>query len=92
MWCDFCAINRGRHKESVVKYEYRFVMLEGAVGHHLNVKPHRQIITEHADDGWRLVQVLRSADSRRASNDVELIFERPLGSEIAGNGSQAVPI
>jgi hypothetical protein len=76
----------------VVKYEYRFVILEGAIGHHLNDKPHRQIITEHAADGWRLVQVLRSAESRRASNDVELIFERPVQSEIAGDGAQAVPI
>lgn len=62
-----------------MKYEYRFVTLEGAARHHLNDRPHRQIIAEHAADGWRLVQVLRSADQRRHPNDVELIFERPDG-------------
>ncbi len=76
----------------MVKYEYQFVALEGAAGHHLNDKPHRQIITEHAADGWRLVQVLRSADSRRHGNDVELIFERPIRSTAAGDGTQAVPV
>ena len=58
-------------------YEYRFVTLEGARGHHLNDRPHRQVIAEHAAEGWRLVQVLRGADQRRHANDIELIFERP---------------
>ena len=64
-----------------MRYEYRFVTLEGARGHHLNDRPHRQVITEHAADGWRLVQVLRSADQRRHANDIELIFERPTETE-----------
>ena len=58
------------------RYEYRFVTLEGAARHHLNDKPHRAIIEEHAAEGWRLVQCLRSADARRHANDLELIFER----------------
>ena len=61
-----------------MRYEYRFVTLEGARGHHLNDRPHRQIIAEHAAEGWRLVQVLRAAEQRRHANDIELIFERPV--------------
>ena len=64
-------------KEKLVRYEYRFVTLEGATRHHLNDKPHRRIIEEHAAEGWRLVQCLRAADQRRHPNDLELIFERP---------------
>ncbi|MCB2224882.1 MAG: DUF4177 domain-containing protein [Actinobacteria bacterium] len=61
-----------------MKYEYRFVTLEGAMGHHLTDRPHRKVIAEHAADGWRLVQVLRAATALRHANDMELIFERAL--------------
>lgn len=78
-----------------MRYEYRFVTLEGATRHHLNDRPHRQVITEHAAEGWRLVQVLRAADQRRHANDVELIFERAIEEKAAASGidaDAAIPI
>jgi hypothetical protein len=73
-----------------VRYEYRFVSLEGATRHHLNDNPHRRIVEEHAAEGWRLVQILRSADQKRHPNDVEIIFERPVGG--TEDDLPAVPI
>jgi hypothetical protein len=73
-----------------VRYEYRFVSLEGPTRHHLTDKPHRRIIEEHAAEGWRLVQVLRAADQKRHPNDVELIFERPIGGP--GEDVPAAPV
>lgn len=59
-----------------MKYEYQFVTMEDATRHHLNDRPYHRVVAEHAAEGWRLVQVLRSADAHRHPNDVELIFER----------------
>jgi hypothetical protein len=78
-------------KETEVRYEYRFIALEGATRHHLTDRPHRRIIEEHAADGWRLVQVLRGADQKRHPNDMELIFERPVEAG-AGGEAPAQPV
>ncbi|NPC93590.1 DUF4177 domain-containing protein [Bacillus sp. WMMC1349] len=59
-------------------YEYKFVKVELSK---LNRKPkenYQDIITNHAKEGWRLVQIFAPATSGYgAASHFEIIFERP---------------
>ncbi|MDA7027561.1 DUF4177 domain-containing protein [Bacillus sp. CLL-7-23] len=59
-------------------YEYKFVKVELSK---LNRKPkenYQDIITNHAKEGWRLVQIFAPATSGYgAATYFEIIFERP---------------
>jgi hypothetical protein len=63
------------------KYEYKFVRLGEAL---LSVRRagrehYRQVVTEHAEQGWRLVQVFAPGiGGYGAAKYYELIFEREL--------------
>ena len=62
------------------KYEYKFVRLgEGFMGvKRKATKEYQDIITAHAKEGWRLVQVFSpSIGVYGASTFYELIFEKP---------------
>ena len=61
------------------KYEYKFVRLgEGVLGAKTKgIKEYRQVVEEHARDGWRLVQVFApSLGIYGAAKYFEIIFER----------------
>jgi hypothetical protein len=79
-------------EEGALRYEYRFVTVEGAPRRHLTDRPHRRIIEEHAADGWRLVQVLPEPGRRRPAT-MELIFERAAEArDGSGDDYPAAPI
>jgi hypothetical protein len=62
------------------KYEYKFVRLgEGFMGVKRNaIREYQDIITAHANEGWRLVQVFSpSIGVYGASTFYEIIFEKP---------------
>jgi hypothetical protein len=66
------------------KYEYRFVRLgEGLLSvRRSGREQYRQVVTEYAEQGWRLVQVFAPGiGGYGAAKYYELIFEREL-SEI----------
>jgi len=61
------------------KYEYKFVRIgEGWFSVKSDaLNEYREIIEEHAREGWRLVQVFDpSAGAYGAAKDIEIIFER----------------
>lgn len=61
-------------------YEYKFV--EADLGGFFSVTNHREIINEHAKEGWRLVQVLAfDYDLRGRPKSYEIIFEREIKEE-----------
>lgn len=63
------------------RYEYRFVRLgEGLLSVRRSGKgQYQQVITEHAEQGWRLVQVFAPGiGGYGAAKYYELIFEREL--------------
>ncbi len=63
------------------KYEYRFVRLgEGLLSvRRSGREQYQQVITEHAEQGWRLVQVFAPGiGGYGAAKYYELIFEREL--------------
>ena len=63
------------------KYEYRFVRLgEGLIGVRRSAREqYQQAITEHAEQGWRLVQILAPGiGGYGCAKYYELIFEREL--------------
>ena len=63
------------------KYEYQFVRLgEGLFGVRRSAREqYQQVITEYAEQGWRLVQVFApSIAGYGAAKYYELIFEREL--------------
>lgn len=56
-------------------YEYKFV--EADLGGFFSVANHRQLIEEHAKNGWRLVQVLAfDYNVQGRPKRYEIIFER----------------
>lgn len=56
-------------------YEYKYVDTE--LGGFFSVANHREIINEHAKEGWRLVQVLAyEYNSHGKPKKFEIIFER----------------
>lgn len=63
------------------RYEYKFVLVKLRSGW-WTMKPtedYREIIRQHAQEGWRLVQIFAPAVSGYGSaNRFELIFERPV--------------
>ncbi len=61
------------------KYEYKFVRLgEGMMGVKKSARQqYQQVINEHANEGWRLVQIFAPAIAGYGSAKYyELIFER----------------
>jgi len=61
------------------RYEYKFVRLgEGVLGARTKgIKEYRQVIEEHARDGWRLVQIFApSIGIYGAAKYFEIILER----------------
>jgi hypothetical protein len=64
-----------------MKYEYRFEIIELKRGI-MSLKPeqdYHNIITQVAQDGWRLVQIFAPGTSGYGSASFfELIFERPI--------------
>ena len=63
------------------KYEYKFVRLgQGLLGVKRSVVyQYQQIVTEHAQEGWRLVQIFApSIGAYGLARYFELIFERQL--------------
>lgn len=55
-------------------YEYKFV--EADLGGFFSVTNHREIINEHAKEGWRLVQVLAfDYDSKGRPKSYEIILK-----------------
>ena len=64
------------------RYEYKFVRLgEGWLSVRKSAKQeYQQVVHEHADDGWRLVQVFAPpVGLHGTAGFYELIFERELG-------------
>ncbi|WP_256762146.1 DUF4177 domain-containing protein [Cohnella sp. WQ 127256] len=58
-------------------YEYMFV--ETSLGGFFTSATHRETISEYAEKGWRLVQVLpTNYNGHGKPTDYEIIFERPL--------------
>ena len=63
------------------KYEYKFVRLgKGWLGvKRSTIQQYQQIVTEHAQQGWRLVQIFApSIAAYGIAKYFELIFERQL--------------
>ena len=61
------------------KYEYKFVRLgEGIMGVRKSAREnYQQVIHEHAEDGWRLVQIFApGTGGYGAAKYYEIIFER----------------
>ncbi len=61
------------------KYEYKFVRLgEGMMGVKKSARQqYQQVINEHANEGWRLVQIFAPAIAGYGSAKYyEIIFER----------------
>jgi hypothetical protein len=68
----------------VERYEYKFVRLGEYRGSALfgvrdkDRETHREIVDEHAREGWRLVQIFAPGTAAfGAARYYELIFERP---------------
>lgn len=62
------------------RYEYKYVRLgEGWLGVKKQAfREYRDVIDQHARDGWRLVQIFApGAGAYGAAKFFELIFERP---------------
>lgn len=57
-------------------FEYKFVKLTTNIWNNLPKEDYQAIIAEHAEEGWRLVQIFSSMSSAMQMN-YELIFERP---------------
>jgi len=58
-------------------YEYKYV--EGSLGGFFSVANHREIIDQHAKEGWRLVQVLPSEyNAHGKPTYFDIIFEREI--------------
>jgi hypothetical protein len=65
------------------RYEYKFVRIgEGWFGAKSNaVREYQQIVHEHAQDGWRLVQVFAPGmGGYGAAKYFEIILERTVGA------------
>jgi Domain of unknown function (DUF4177) len=61
-------------------YEYKYV--QTTLGGFFTDPQHRGIINEHAEEGWRLVQVLPfKYNGHGKPTDYEIIFERVLVSD-----------
>ena len=66
------------------KYEYKFVRLgEGIMSVKRSArKQYQQVISEHARDGWRLVQIFAPGlGANGAPKYYETIFEREVNAE-----------
>lgn len=60
-------------------YEYKFVKVELSAWNRTPKENYQEIITKHAGDGWRFVQIFAPATSGYGSASYfEIIFERPL--------------
>lgn len=62
------------------KYEYKFVRLgEGFLGVRKSAEQdYQSIISQHSDEGWRLVQIFSpGTGAYGASKFYEIIFEKP---------------
>jgi hypothetical protein len=58
-------------------YQYKYV--EATLGGLFSVANHREIINEHAEEGWKLVQVLPTEyNSHGKPRSYEIIFEREI--------------
>lgn len=57
-------------------FEYKFVKLTTNIWNNLPKEDYASIIAEHAEEGWRLVQIFTSMSSSMQMS-YELIFERP---------------
>ena len=67
----------------MAKYEYKFVRLgEGFLGvRKAAEQDYQSIIRQHADEGWKLVQIFaRGTGAYGASKFYEIIFEKPSSS------------
>lgn len=58
-------------------YQYKYV--EATLGGFFSVANHREIINEHAEEGWKLVQVLPTGyNTNGKPRSYEIIFEREI--------------
>lgn len=57
-------------------YEYKFVRIEIEHGRERPKKDYQAIIYEHAQQGWRLVQIFAPTYANGAPQYFEIIFER----------------
>jgi hypothetical protein len=73
------------------RFEYRFVALRDLTRRKLAGRPYRDIVEEHAEEGWRLVQVFAPGSRRRSPELIELIFERPVGVSESGERERDLP-
>ncbi|WP_413375627.1 DUF4177 domain-containing protein [Alkalihalobacillus sp. 1P02AB] len=59
-------------------FEYKFVKVELSKWNSTPKENYQEIITEHANDGWRFIQIFAPATSGYGSASYfEIIFERP---------------
>ncbi len=62
-------------------YEYKYV--ETTLGGFFTSPQHREIINEHAAEGWKLVQVLPLRyNGHGKPTEYEIIFEKAAGSNL----------
>ena len=61
-------------------YEYKYE--KATLGGFFSESNHHEIIDQHAEEGWRLVQVLPAHyNGHGKPTDYEIIFERKIGKE-----------
>ena len=77
-------------------YEYKFVRIGEYGGSALfgvkdkDRKDYQRIVHEHADDGWRLVQIFAPGTAAfGAARYYEFIFERPKSADLPVTGDPA---
>jgi hypothetical protein len=62
------------------RYEYKFVRVEGDRGFCINIAgraEYQEVIRQHAEEGWRLVQIFAPAtEGFGAACDADVIFDR----------------
>ncbi|MEN6626479.1 MAG: DUF4177 domain-containing protein [Candidatus Sumerlaeia bacterium] len=63
------------------KYEYKFVRIgEGWLGVRKEARQYKEIIHQHAAEGWRLVQIFAPSEGAYGlAKFYEMIFEREAG-------------
>lgn len=60
-----------------MRYEYKFVEIERSAVRASARTQYQDAIREHAEAGWRLVQIFAPGDSFGSPQYAEMIFERP---------------
>lgn len=63
-------------------FEYKFVRIPASFWGGKPKSDYRKIITEHAQQGWRLIQIFAPTGSSYLPAYFELIFERPKGDTV----------